>query len=131
MMRRLALSILLFLASCGSDDPLSSESLAGTYVLESAELSGGGTTLILEPPTVTGFLILTADNSYTVSISGAGIVENVSGSYLTQGSTITFISGSGGRTTNTISADSSRVTVTGVATIDGDIVNVLVVFVRT
>ncbi len=95
-MRRLhplLIVVALFLMSCGEDNPLNYDTLAGTYTLREIQLTGGSQTQTLRPPEATGTLVLstTGDFSMSLSIPSLQLEDRYSeGTYTIQDSSILF-----------------------------------------
>ncbi len=131
-MKRLLL-ISLLVVSCG--DPTSFDSLAGTYTLESAVVEfGGGITVPMTPPDITGTLTLT-ENQYTASVALASEdltnVETETGSYTTSGSSVTFRPDGGGSTqVSQVLSDGRKITFLQTITDEDATVTATIIFVR-
>ena len=85
--------VALFLVSCGDDNSLNYDTLAGTYTLREIQLTGGAQTQTLRPPEATGTLVLstTGDFSMSLSIPTLQLEDRYSdGTYTIQDSSILF-----------------------------------------
>lgn len=111
-----ALCMLFLSVSCGGDDnPLSYDSLAGTYTLEELGITLGGATTTLRPPDATGTLVLTDTGSFTLSLNAPlqGINNAFSsGVYTVDGASIGFTDESGDLNTADVAVSGNRVTLT-------------------
>ena len=95
MRRSLPLStvVALLLMSCGDDNPLNYDTLAGTYTLREIQLTGGAQTQTLRPPEATGTLVLstTGEFSMSLNIPSLQLEDRFSdGTYTIQESSILF-----------------------------------------
>ena len=109
MKQAIGVLTVVLLLGCGSDNPLGSESLAGTYSLVSMEITEGGVTRTVKPPVI-GTLVLAGTGSYTATFAGEGFTENDSGTFSVSGNTMVFSSADGSSTTATLSADRKTIT---------------------
>ena len=85
--------VALLFMSCGEDNPLNYDTLAGTYTLREIQLTGGSQTQTLRPPEATGTLVLstTGDFSMSLSVPSLGMEDRYSdGTYAIEGSSILF-----------------------------------------
>ncbi len=85
--------VALLFMSCGEDNPLNYDTLAGTYTLREIQLASGAATQTLRPPEATGTLVLTTtgDFSLSLSIPSLGHEDRYSdGTYAIEGSSILF-----------------------------------------
>lgn len=126
-MKRLLLGAfaVLFGISCGGsddDNPLSSDSLAGSYNLVSLTVSGG---TAVQPPDASGILALT-ENQYQVTatflIAGTSNVTTVtqSGGYTRSGDSLTLTpDGGGGAQSGTVANEGRSITISIAATVSG------------
>jgi hypothetical protein len=83
----------LFAMSCGDDNPLNYDTLAGTYTLSEIQLTSGSETRTLHPPEATGTLVLTTtgDFSMSLNIPVLQLEDRYSdGTYAIEGSDILF-----------------------------------------
>ncbi len=104
MRRFLLLCLMLAVTSaCGSDDtnPITSDSLAGSYDLASLTTTSGGSSVTLQPPNASGVLVLT-ENRYSSTITFAlpeqSIVQTLvlTGGYTRSGNSLQFTPDGGG-----------------------------------
>ncbi|MCE2438143.1 MAG: hypothetical protein J4F39_01815 [Candidatus Latescibacteria bacterium] len=89
----ISIVVALLLMSCGEDNPLNYDTLAGTYTLREIQLTGGSQTQTLRPPEATGTLVLstTGDFSMSLSVPSLQMVDRYSdGTYAIEGSSILF-----------------------------------------
>lgn len=85
--------VALLFMSCGEDNPLNYDTLAGTYTLREIQLTGGSQTQTLRPPEAIGTLVLstTGDFSMSLSVPSLGMEDRFSdGTYAIEGSSILF-----------------------------------------
>ncbi|MDE2999957.1 MAG: hypothetical protein OXU79_12850 [Gemmatimonadota bacterium] len=85
--------VALLFMSCGEDNPLNYDTLAGTYTLREIQLTGGTQTQTLRPPEATGTLVLSTAGDFSMSLSVPllGMEDRYSdGTYAIEGSSIIF-----------------------------------------
>ena len=132
-MKFISFSVLLalFTFSCGSDNPVSSE-LDGRYALQSMTfISNGRITASLEPPQVTGDLILSGSQYITAYSSEDGLSDSSSGTFTSSGSSIVFRSSIDGSTSSG-QIDRGRILVSDSFVDDNDELIIFnIVFVRS
>jgi hypothetical protein len=115
----LALFTLTVTAGCnsggGSGPTASSETLSGTYAIQSMTVSQGGVTVTMTPPQVNGNLIFTPEGTFTGFFSAPNTTtENYAGTYTLDGSVITLNYNDGVVEVWDISPDRSRIFTTDV-----------------